>query len=473
MKPSLLAALVCLSPALAPATPPNILLILVDDLKPLTGAYGDAHAHTPHLDRLAGESVRFDRAYCNQAVCAPSRNALFTGLRPDTIGVYDLGTFFRHAVPAAVTLPQHFRAAGYHVVGLGKTFHTYHGNQNDALSWDETWWMPRPGALARPVAPGEKRPVAEAGAVGDDFYNDGMIAAEAVRRLEAYATADPGQPFFLTVGFLKPHLPFTAPRAYWELHDRAALPRPARDQPPAGAPSFAATRWGELRAYAEVPPLGPVSADLAAELIHGYYAAVSYVDAQIGRVLQAWRELGLVDNTIVVVWGDHGFHLGDHGFWCKHTLYEEANRIPLFIAAPGLEPGVVTAPVETVALYPTLAELAGLPVPAGLDGTSLGAALRDPAAAREGVAWQVYPRGDYIGRAVRTPRHRLIEWRRPGDAPGAAGWELYDYEADPAESRNLADEQPELVAALRPWLESLPPPRPPWRPHEPARIAQP
>ena len=462
---------------------PSVLLVLVDDLKPLLGAYGDPRVRTPGIDRLAASGVRFESAYANQAVCAPSRNALLTGLRPTTIGVYDLPTFFREAVPDAVTLPQHFMRNGWRTEALGKVLHTGHGNREDPASWSVPHWSPKGGLYASPAGEGTpprpvsneaadafeapRGPAVESSDVADDAYADGRIAEEAIRRLRA-AAKRPGEPFFLAVGFRKPHLPFAAPARYWRLYERALFEPPARQTPPEGAPEFAPTTWGELRRYSDVPDVGPLSVEQQRELIHGYHAAVSYVDAQVGRVLDELDRLGLTGHTLVVLWGDHGWHLGDHGMWAKHTNYEQAARIPLVVRAPGVTRAAAAARalVETVDIYPTLCELAGLPVPAGLDGRSFVPALRQPGAdgGKEAV-FHVYPRtprglGPLLGRAVRTRRHRLIEWKAAGAPLESAVLELYDYEKDPGETRNLATDEPKTVATLRALLAARPEARP-------------
>ncbi|MGQ9576045.1 MAG: sulfatase [Thermoguttaceae bacterium] len=483
-KPFIAAALGLLAATPAMAQRPNVLLICVDDLKPLLSCYGAPLIRSPNIDRLAARGVLFERAFANQAVCAPSRNALMTGLRPQTIGIYDLGTNFRKAVPDAVTLAQHFQHHGYRTEALGKVFHVGHGNHEDPASWSVPHWGPkggpaggyvlkenRPPQLTREEARFRNAPVdpwklprgaaTECADVPDSAYPDGQIAEEAIRRLES-ATKSPGQPWFLAVGFLKPHLPFCAPKKYWDLYDPADFPLPALKGPPQGAPPFAPTNWGELRQYSDIPETGPLDDAKTRHLIHGYHAAVSYVDAQIGRVLDALDASGFAQNTIIVLWGDHGWHLGDHGMWCKHTNYEQAARIPLILVAPGIaRPGVKTAAlVETVDLYPTLCELAGLPVPAGLDGTSLVAALKDPAAPTKKAVFHVYPRGQMMGRAVRTARYRLVEWKRPQAPASSAVLELYDYQTDPEEARNLAGEQPAVVAQLRAILARQPEAKP-------------
>jgi len=259
--------------------------------------------------------------------------------------------------------------------------------------------------------------------------------------------------FFLAVGFLKPHLPFVAPKKYWDLHDPAALPMPTRDTPPGFAPQFG----GELRRYKEMPPgRTPLGDELTRHLIHGYYAATSYMDACAGLVLDALEANGLAENSIVVLWGDHGWHLGDHGMWCKHTNYEQAARIPMVVALPGKNGSVSTSLVETVDIFPTLTELAGLPAPDGLDGKSFADLLENPASRHRDHVIHVYPRNELLGRAIRTDRHRLVEWKKPGAASETAVFELYDYVEDPGETRNLAAERPETVAELKKLLATHP-----------------
>src|SRR4051812_30093047 len=458
---------------------PNILLICVDDLKPMLGCYGDTTIKSPNIDRLAARGMRFDRAYCNQAVCAPSRNALLTGLRPQTIGIYDLGTNFRRAVPDAITLPQYFKSHGYHADGLGKIYHNGHGNYDDDASWSVPHWpanivhyaLPeslsansksREAALFANVRGEQAKvlprgPAYESADVPDNAYPDGLLADEAVRRLEK-AAKSPDTPFFIALGFLKPHLPFCAPKKYWDMYDPATFKLADRNTPPDGAPPFARTTWGELRNYASMPQTGPVPDEDARKLIHGYHAAVSFSDAQIGRVLEALDKSALATNTIIVLWGDHGWHLGDHGMWCKHTNYEEAVHIPLIVADPRnkLSGGHTAAMVESVDVYPTLCELAGLDPQTGLDGVSFAAATKSPTATTKNAILHVYPRGKLLGRAVRTVRYRLVEWKEPGANRDKAVLELYDYESDPGETKNLAAEKPEIVNELRAILDQQP-----------------
>lgn len=473
MKAPVLAVIACLFtlPAcVLAAEKPNVLLICVDDLKPLLGCYGTPLVQSPNIDRLAARGVLFELAYCNQAVCSPSRNSLMTGLRPQSIGIYDLPTNFRQGVPDAETVAQYFRRHGYRTEALGKVMHVGHGNFEDKASWTIPHWRPKGGGYqlaesttaTRPAATGGPRGAAtECAEVPDNTYADGMIADEAIARLRS-ARSTPDQPFFLAVGFLKPHLPFVAPKRYWDLYERASFEPPARQVAPEGAPPFAPTTWGELRQYSDIPETGPLSTEQQRQLIHGYHASVSFMDAQLGRVLDALDETGFGKNTMIVLWGDHGWHLGDHGMWCKHTNYEQAARIPLIVAAPGVgRSGVKSRSlVETVDIYPTLCELAGLPAPQGLDGASFVAALKDPQAAAKEAIMHVYPRSQMLGRAVRTARYRLVEWKQIGAPADTAVLELYDYQADPEETKNLASDQPEVVAQLRAVLSRQPEAKP-------------
>ena len=460
--------LFALSSSLFAVSKPNVLLICVDDLKPLIGSYGDPLAKTPNIDRLAKRGVQFDAAYCNQAVCSPSRNSLMTGLRPQTIGIYDLPTNFRKAVPDAVTVAQFFRANGYRTEAMGKIMHKGHGNVEDAASWTVPHWLPKSSTYALPGSTkvkrsgknGDRGAATENADVPDDFYGDGQLALHAVERLEN-AAQNPDEPFFIGVGFIRPHLPFIAPKKYWDLYSSADIPMPKVTTIPESAPEYAGQFGGELRQYSDIPEKGDLDDDLTRRLIHGYYAATSYMDAQLGLVLDTLNKSGLADNTIIVLWGDHGWHLGDHRFWCKHTNYEQAARIPLIVAAPGKAAGVKTSSlVETVDLYPTLAELAGLPAPQGLDGVSFAKVVADPAAKTRDSITHVYPRNGLLGRAIRTARYRMVEWKKPGDSAETAEFELYDYETDPLETKNLAKDQPEVLAELRGILAKQPEAKP-------------
>lgn len=467
---------------------PLVLFIAVDDLKPTLGAYGDKIARTPNFDRLAARGLLFEKAYCNQAVCAASRNTLLVGSRSTTLGIYNLSTNFRRAVPDAVTLPQYFMQHGYRTEGMGKIFHVGHGNTDDGASWSvpfikdnvvdyalpestEGGKLTREAALFSNAKPGVPLGQLPRGAawenadLPDTAYADSRIADAAIRSLRA-AKEKPAEPLFLAVGFVRPHLPFSVPKKYWDLYDRATLPLAKRRTPPDGAPAYAGKTLGELNQYKPFPENPPLTEVLERATLHGYYASASYMDAQLGRVLDELDRLGLTDHTLIVCWSDHGWHLGDHGMWTKHTNYEEANHIPLLIVAPGVtHPGTrTTAMTETVDLYPTLCELAGLPapkVPQTLDGRSLLPVLRDPTASIQDHIYHAYPRnvagrGELLGRAIRTSRYRLVEWKKIGAPADTADLELYDYETDPLETKNLAPTQPAVVAQLRAILARYP-----------------
>ena len=452
------------SHAREPVRRPNVLLICVDDLKPVLGCYGDKFAKTPNIDRLAGQGVLFESAYCNQAVCSPSRNALMTSLRPQTLGIYDLATNFRRSRPDAVTVAQHFQQNGYSTQALGKVFHVGHGNAEDEVSWTVPHWRPKAAQYLLPESQDNKRTssngprgtATESADVADEAYGDGQIAVEAAARITA-AAEDKDQPFFIACGFLKPHLPFVSPKKYWDRYDPKTVPMPQVTDVPENAPSYAPQFGGELRQYSDMPREGAISEEDTRRLIHGYYAATSYTDAQIGRVLDALDASGARSNTIVVLWGDHGWHLGDHGMWCKHTNYEQATRIPLIISSPGCAAGQKSrALIETVDVYPTLCELAGLPARDGLDGLSAAATLKSPDVQTRESVIHVYPRGERLGRAIRTNRFRMVEWKVPGTDASEAEYELYDYEKDPLEMANIAGSNPEVLAKLQAILAKHP-----------------
>ena len=467
-------AMLCLPSVLA-ADRPNVLLILVDDLKPALGCYGDLLAKTPNIDRLAARGLRFELAYCNQAVCAPSRNNLLLGTHSTSLGIYSLGQNFRLGAPKAVTLSQYFMKYGYRTEAIGKILHTGHGNHDDLASWSVPplhekvveYLLPENsagGKLTREEAfftnqkLGQIRSLPRGSAweradVADNAYADGRIADEAIERLRAASRRD-DESFFLALGFVKPHLPFTAPTKYWEMHDPSAFPLAMDQRHPVGAPGVAGKKGGEIVNYSPLSIDNLKSEAMQRQLIHGYYAAASFADAQIGRVLDALDRFALTENTIVVLWGDHGWHLGDHGYWTKHTNYEQANRIPIIIAAPGLtKPGTVTRQLaETVDIYPTLAELAGLDQPTGpqsMDGLSLVPVLKNPQQTVRDHAFHCYPKGGRIGRAIRTERYRLVEWKKIGAAQATAEFELYDYLLDPRELKNIAEENPTVLSRLK------------------------
>jgi iduronate 2-sulfatase len=432
---------------------PNVLFIAVDDLRPEMGCYGNTVIKTPNLDRLAAGGLVFNRAYCQQAVCSPSRSSIMTGRRPDATKVWDLQTHFRVALPNTITLPQYFKANGYHCAALSKI---YHPGFEDEPSWNEPHWYPqakkRQNAItnaepARPKAQNNsKGPAFEMSDKDDDELNDGQTAAEAVKRLHELK-AKP-EPFFLAVGFLKPHLPFIAPKKYWDLYDPNQIPGATSADLPAGAPEFAGHVNGELHSYEGVPKDNPIPEDFAKTLRHGYYACVSYTDAQIGRLLDALDKEGLAENTVVVLWGDHGWQLGDHGLWHKHTNFELATRAPLIVKQPKQKTTgqSCNVPVEFVDVYPTLADLCGLPKPSGVDGVSLRPLIENPNLEQDRVAISQYPRGgknspigSLMGYSVRDSRWRMTVWQQRNGDKKVVATELYDHQKDPNETVNLAD----------------------------------
>jgi iduronate 2-sulfatase len=448
-------------PALA-ADRPNVLFIAVDDLRPELGCYG-GHAITPNLDALAKRAVLFDRAYCQQAVCSPSRTSMLTGRRPDTTKIYDLETHFRKTIPDVVTLPQYFKNNGYFTQSFGKI---YHGKLNDPASWSvphtpngaSQYSDPKTiaalkgeGADTSEVGGKGKGPAWEIADCADDKLPDGWIADHAIEALQKIAKKD--QPFFLAVGFLKPHLPFVAPKRFFDLYppekiDLSPNPNAAKD-----APELAFTNFNELRAYTNIPKgKAPLSEQQARELRRAYFAATSFMDSQAGRLLDELSRLRLRDNTIVVIWGDHGWHLGDEGMWTKHTNFEVATRAAFMLSAPNMKhAGERTKSlVEYVDVYPTLCELAGLKLPDGLEGTSFVPLLDDPSRAWKQAAFSQFPRkGEAVmGYSMRTDRYRYTEWVTHDSKREVLARELYDEQADPNETANVADKQSEVAKEL-------------------------
>ncbi|MES2694042.1 MAG: sulfatase [Verrucomicrobiota bacterium] len=434
----------------APAPRPNVLFIAADDLRTDLGSYGSTEAKTPNLDALARRGVLFERAYCQQAVCNPSRASIMTGRRPDTLKVWDLRTHFRQALPEVVTLPQHFKQHGYTAIDIGKIFHNESGTKPPIPFCDPRSWSEPPlfaeGAHWQddPTNPKAKGGAMQRLDVPDEAYFDGKIATAACEKLRVLA-AKRDQPFFLAVGFWKPHLPFNAPKKYWDLYDRAKLKPPGFTRMPEGAPPIAGHPSKEVRGYGGVPEEGPLSPELIAELRHGYLAGVSFLDAQVGRVIGELDRLGLAKNTVIVFWSDHGFHLGEHDLWAKTSNYELDTRVPLLVAAPGIAGGGrAMGLVELLDVYPTLADLCGLPAAMGVEGESFAPLLRDPKRAGKPIAISQHPHPSYgkathMGYTVRTPQLRYVEWR---DLTTGALFarELYDHKADPAETVNRVND---------------------------------
>lgn len=441
------------------AKKPNVLFIAVDDLRPELNCYGAEYMHTPNIDRLATNGVLFKHAYCQQAVSAPSRNSVMTGLRPDAIGIYDLKTFFRTKVPDVVTVAEHFKNNGYRTESTGKIFHMGLNNKDDSRSWSVPRWDE--GRIIRnlpkitrgdttdlqsgfPSINGKRLPYYCSDAPEENFL-DAEIAKIAINRMKALKDSS----FFLAVGFLKPHLPFVSPRKYWDLYDESKIVVPERTIP-VGMPEISLLSFGELRQYYGIPKNGFINDKKSRELIHAYYAAVSMVDEQIGKLLNALEENGLADNTIIVLWGDHGWKLGEYGNWCKHSNMEWDTHVPLIIAAPGTMKGVQTESlVEFVDIYPTLCDLAGLTKPAHLEGESLLPILKNPRVKIKDFAISQFPRGEtpwndntkspeIMGYSLRTEQYRYTRWQNFSNPKDVVGIELYDHSKDKTAKINLA-----------------------------------
>lgn len=437
--------------------PRNVLLITADDLNDHMGTFGHPMVKTPNLDRLAARGVRFTRAYNQFPLCSPSRVSLLTGLRPDTTGVHDLQTDFRKLLPDVVTMPQMFRRGGYVAARVGKIYHYGNPGQigtsglDDPASWDEfvnpkgidkdeesrlTNLTPTRGlgsALAYYASPAP-----------DEEHTDGKVAAEVIALLDKHK----GRPFFIGAGFYRPHVPLIAPQKYFDLYPLETIP----------APAALPESWIPPPARFTNPPHWGVSEQGQRESIRAYYASISFLDANVGRVLDALDRLGLADNTIVVFLSDHGYHLGEHGQWMKQTLFERSARTPLVIAGPGVAAKGTPCSriVELLDLFPTLAALTGLQSPAGLQGRSLMPLLENPAAAWDHAAVTQVRRGPagsfFKGYSIRTERWRYTEWDQ-----GRRGAELYDEVADPQETTNLVTDPQhrDVVADLQQRLKRV------------------
>jgi arylsulfatase A-like enzyme len=457
------------------ADAPNVLFIAVDDLVPRLGCYGDKWVKSPQIDRLASQGTTFLHAQTQYPVCGPSRASLMSGLRPESAGVLDLKTKWREANPDIVSLPQYLKEHGYFTTGTGKIY-DYRSVDDpeimDAESWSEPFSF-KPGLSSDDVEqkgkaeanhkqktiPGYKYKNRVTAAPENPMidFRDYRVAQEGIKRMRERAAAD--EPFFLAVGFAKPHLPFFAPKKYWDLYERDAFEIHPFQKKAAGNSGFGYGNSWELREYEGIPVEADASdfpVALQKELIHGYYACVSYIDALVGMLLDELEALNLKDNTIVVLWGDHGFHLGDHGQWAKNTPFEQAARAPLLIADPrqSSKGTKSTSPAEFTDIYPTLCELLGLPLPDFLEGRSLAAVLDDPSAKPREGAVTIHANGQYwIGYSVRNERYRYIEWVHPVTKK-VRGRDLFDYEKDPYETRNQAD-NPEYAEVLKNMIRIL------------------
>lgn len=440
----------------------NVLFIAIDDLRPSLGIYGDSLAHTPNLDDLARSSLIFDSAYVQSATCSPSRASLMTGLRPDRLQIYYSNATTRmvqDSVATSRTLNGHFQANGYETIGIGKIYHKAEDTESGwsrsvvdhsvSEAFNASFGMLSKEGFLKASAwearyPGTRRGYPwEAADVPDEAYPDGLNARYAMLQLHRFK--DSGKPFFMVLGFRKPHLPFACPKRYWDLYDQEALPLPERTKPPDLSPPFAINNSGELRNYPDMPQgKEPFTESQVRHLIHGYYACVAYIDSLVGQVIGTLEQTGLARNTIVVVWGDHGYKLGTYGQFNKHTNFEIDTRVPLLVRVPGLPGGQRTqAIVETIDIFPTLAELTETPELAGIDGQSFARIIERPESSFRGASIQQFPRKfkgrSLMGYAVRTNRYRYVAWIDWNDGDVVAR-ELYDHQDDPLESRNLADQ---------------------------------
>jgi iduronate 2-sulfatase len=422
---------------------PNVLFILVDDLRPELGCYGHPIVQSPHIDSLADEGVIFERAYCQQAICNPSRSSLLSGVRPDTSGIYENQTLLRDVLPDIVTLPQHFRQNGYRTVGLSKVFH--HARED-------------PEAWTSDIRPGGAwslwdRQYTEWPDVEDNVYRDGQTTEAALRHIRT----DSEEPWFVAVGYIRPHSPLAAPLRYWQQYDRSAL-EPPNQAKPAAVPDCAWQREKNIYQYLDTPDEAPLDDETACRVRHGYYACVSFIDQQIGHLLAELERTGQRENTVVILVGDNGIKLGEYGSWAKHTLFEYDTRVPLIISAPGLQHnrrnfGIV----ELLDLYPTLTDLCGLDTPDTCEGRSLVPLLKDPSQYWPHAAFSQQPRKEYnvMGYSVRADRWRYNEWFDL-DSGERVARELYDHAEGPHAYANLADkaEWAPVVSILSAVLQS-------------------
>lgn len=502
---------------------PNILFLAIDDLRPELGCYGSPIAVSPNIDKLASQGLMFENAYCQQAICSPSRASIMTGARPESIGVIENYTDFREANPDIVTLPQQFIKNGYQAVCVGKIFH---GIYNDpkfswsrqpirpqlervttmggyALAENQEIWQNNKKVMTEKYGEAAKRglgngPAYECADVPDVTYEDGYYTIQAIETMNDMLAKNPDKPFFLGLGFKKPHLNFIAPKRYWDMYNPADIPLATQTEAPKNGAAMGLHPSFELRVRYGIPKEGQIGDSLARTLKHAYLACVSYIDAQIGMMIEALEEAGVRDNTIIILWTDHGWHLGDMGIWGKATNYEIATRVPLIVWTPDMADqfrGVSTnALVELVDMYPTLCEYAGVNLPKHLEGQSFLPLLENPERTWKSAVYSQFPspalrewaanplspgmretyfgplieeveeriieqQGDkwdrdlfenrLMGYGMRTEQYRLIVWKdytKPDSEP--VYLELYDHQSDPSETVNIAGKYPDLIQKL-------------------------
>ncbi len=440
---------------------PNVLFIAVDDLRPELGCYGESQIHSPNIDKLAESGLMFTRSYCNIPVCGASRASILSGIRPNRHRFVDYDAWLDEQVPGVISLPMHFKNNGYYTASLGKVFHHITDGKG---SWTETPWFPqgdwegwqayvlpesKKQTEPRPNGNGINGPSFESPDGPDHIYPDGMIAEEAIQHLRQFKKTD--QPFFLAVGFLKPHLPFNAPKKYWDLYNYNDIKLPAYMKKPKDAPDECMHNFGELRNYIDVPDQGPLDEGFMRKLIQGYYACVSYTDAQIGKVLDELNRLGMAENTIVILWGDHGWHLGDHGLWCKHCNFEKVLHTPVIVRAPGKRENIKSdALIEYVDVYPSLCELAGISKPYHLQGKSFAPLMENPDLPWKDAVYSRWIRGE----TVVTKNYTYTQWYNDNSGEITARM-LYNLQDDPEETVNVSEksENQKLVDELSKKLE--------------------
>ena len=444
----------------------NVLFIVVDDLKPEMGCYGNSFIKTPNLDKLASQGFVMENNHCQQAVCGPTRASLLTGKRPDYTKVYDLKTQIRDINPDIVTIPQYFKSKGYQTAGVGKVFDL---RTVDSLNDERSWTYKYEHVKGSSVKGGgyvfeTKRVTTESPVIADSLTMDGDVVKKSNTYLRKFAKE--GKPFFLAVGFYKPHLPFVAPKKYWDLYPEETIKLAEFREHSKNAPSYAFQPGWEIKSqYRDTPNDFKVDIpeDHQKQLIHGYYACVSFIDQQIGNVVDELDRLGLRENTVIVLWGDHGWHLGDHNMWCKHTNFEQATRSPLIFSSGKDMIGSTKSPTEFVDVFPTLCELSGIETPNNLDGISLKPILDGSKGKLMNVAVSQYPRfPDKMGYSFRDERYRYTVWMKDGwkstqpfEGKFIDAEELYDYQIDPLEKVSVAKSETYKEVKNRMYTEAI------------------